>query len=266
MHLRFGGATKTGLHRKRNEDTYSFAPEERVAVVADGIGGRPRGDVASDVAAATIVGHVGEHPTEPAASEGPRKIPSRIEARLVAGIRLAHERIRRATEAGWGQGMGTTVVSAVCDDEHAWIAHVGDSRAYRIRDGSLCQLTEDHTMLEALRKIHALGDDVGPDTPLRHQLTRALGVDESVDVAVRREEAQPGDRLLLCSDGVPHALAPERIVEIVAAHEPDLLAAARALVAAAREAGEPDDTTAVLVAWDDAAEADTVETEALEAR
>ncbi|MEZ4267686.1 MAG: protein phosphatase 2C domain-containing protein [Myxococcota bacterium] len=258
MQVRYAGATKTGLHRKRNEDTFTIAPEQHVVVLADGIGGRPDGDVASEVAAQTIVGHILRADPDVQA-EGPRRTPSRIEALLVGGVREAHDRIKNASVAGWGQGMGTTVVTAICDADAAWVAHVGDSRAYLIRDGELQRLTEDHTLLAELRRRDVISDMVGEDSPMAHQLTRALGIQDDLEIDVVRHVPRPGDVLLLCSDGLPHAVSPERIVELVTTGGEDLLCAAQALVAAAIAAEEPDDTTVVLVAWDSDDEAETLE-------
>jgi serine/threonine protein phosphatase PrpC len=260
MQVRYAGATKTGLHRTRNEDTFTIAPEQHLVVLADGIGGRPDGDVASEVAAQTIVGHVGG--TGSAVQAGPRRTPSRVEALLVGGVRAAHDRIKGASVAGWGEGMGTTVVTAICDADFAWVAHVGDSRAYLVRGGRLLRLTDDHTLLAELRKRNVIADDVTENSPMAHQLTRALGIHDDLEIDALRLVPTAGDVLLLCSDGLPHAVPPQHIVELIDANRADLLRAAQALVASAVAQEEPDDTTVVLVTWDRDDEADTTEMQA----
>lgn len=258
MRVRYAGATKTGLHRRRNEDTFTIAPDQHLVVLADGIGGRPDGDVASEVAARAIVGHVsGPSTAEP---DGLRRTPSRVEALLVAGVRAAHDRIKVASVAKWGgDSMGTTVVTAICDANFASVAHVGDSRAYLIRGAEIQRLTDDHTLLAELRKRHILADDDAEESPMAHQLTRAVGIHDDLEIDALRLVPAAGDVLLLCSDGLPHRVSPERIVALIGAHRSDLLGAAQALVAAAIEAEEADDVTVVLVAWDDDHEAETVE-------
>jgi protein phosphatase len=178
---------------------------------------------------------------------------------LVAGIQLANGRIfataRRDREK---RGMGTTFVAALARDGFVAVAHVGDSRVYRYREGQLDQLTRDHSLLnECLRLGHILPEDAAA-FPLQHVITRALGTEESVEVDTRIDEVANGDVLLLCSDGLSGTVEPGEMAQIITNHR-DLRDAANQLISRANERGGPDNITCILVRWTDAtrANADT---------
>jgi protein phosphatase len=250
MRLAHAAMTEKGRARESNEDVYVEAPDDRLFLVADGMGGHAMGDVASRLAAHTIRDFLRDTsvPGDRIADTAFEKL---IERRLVEGIKAANDRIRERS-AAWRVGaMGTTVVAAVCYDDETLIAHVGDSRCYRIREGEIRQLTEDHTLRNALLRAmgYEPGDGAGPALPTRNVLTRALGAEADVQVDVCHDHPEPGDVYLLCSDGLFEALPDKRIREIVEDHREDLDGACRALVEAAMDEGEPDDVTALLIAY-----------------
>lgn len=250
MRIRYAGATHAGLARDHNEDVYMLDPAHRLFVVADGMGGREGGEIASRIAVTAIRDHfsrLAELERFPHLGEVPDPT---LEAALVEAIQRANERIRRFARAQGMGRMGTTIVGAVCRDDDTIIAHVGDSRCYRIRGGTIRQLTEDHSLVSVLRRSAVITADEADSHPMRHVVLRALGPDDDVEVDVTHEHPEPGDLFLLCSDGITDTLRPETVASIAEAHRRDLRHAAWALVRHACEAGGPDDMTAVLIGYD----------------
>ena len=223
MRLSSFAGTDVGRTRSGNEDSYFCG--RTVFAVADGLGGHQGGEVASAAAVAPLAALDGRELTDPAEA---------AEA-LTAAIREANAAIidQAAGDPGlWG--MGTTVTAAaLAGDRHLQLAHVGDSRAYLLRDGSLEQLTTDHTVVG----VH----------PERSILTRAVGLDPHIPVDTPDPlELAPGDQVLLCSDGLTEAVGDPRIAELLTTG-PDGDAACRALIDAANDAGGPDNITVVLI-------------------
>src|SRR5439155_15086133 len=179
--------TDAGRKRRRNEDAYICSPP--LFAIADGMGGAQAGELASKEAVEALrVGADNEDST-----------PQR---RVVALIQDANRRVYdRAAEDEAASGMGTTMTVALVVPGEVWIGHVGDSRAYRIRDGSLEQLTEDHSLVAELVRSGKLSPEEAEVHPQRSVITRALGTDPDVDVDTFEVEAEPGDLFLLCSDG-----------------------------------------------------------------
>ena len=151
--------------------------------------------------------------------------------------------------------MGTTVVLALVKGESGWIGHIGDSRAYRYREGRLSLLTDDHTLVNELTKSGQLSPEEAAHHPRRNVLTRALGTDRDVAVDVIGIDWRPGDRLLLCSDGLSSLVGQAQLEDVFAEPEAELEAQAERLVSLALEAGGDDNVTVVLVADDKAAQA-----------
>jgi protein phosphatase len=224
MRLRVGARTDVGRVRKGNED--SFKAEEPLFAVADGMGGHQGGEVASSLALETI-GKGG----------GP----------LEQMVREANEAVYRRAAGDPGlSGMGTTLTALRADGDVLRMAHVGDSRAYMLRDGRLQRLTKDHTVVQRLVDEGKLTAQEAEIHPQRSILTRALGVDESLQVDQGAIEPRPGDRLLLCSDGLTGMVDEERITRLLT-ENPDPQAAADTLVTAANDAGGQDNITAVVI-------------------
>jgi len=225
------GLTDAGRKRRRNEDSYVVDPP--LFVVADGMGGAQAGEVASRLAAAAFREfHDADH-LEP-------------KARLAAIVQEANRRIyERAQEDTHASGMGTTITAALLGDGSVAIGHVGDSRAYRIRDGRLEQLTEDHSLVAELVRSGRLTPEEAETHPQRSVITRVLGTDPDVDVDTFTLETAEGDVYLICSDGLTSMVPDEEILRLVA-EEPSIEQAARALVKAANRHGGEDNITVVL--------------------
>lgn len=237
MNFSFAGYTDVGRVRTRNEDALFQQPLRGVAAVADGMGGHAAGDVASRIAVDVLDDRTRELGPDPARA-------------LADAIRAAHDAILKAARADAElHGMGTTLtVLRVHPGEGCTIAHVGDSRAYRLRDGALEQLTRDQTWVQEQVEAGAISSENARNHPFSSILTGALGVeDQELEIQVLEPECRPGDTFLLCSDGLIAGLSDDRLLAILQEHSDDLDSAARALVDAANEAGGPDNITVALV-------------------
>jgi protein phosphatase len=236
-----------GRKRRHNEDSYVSAPP--VFAVADGMGGAQAGEVASALAA----GAVTDTAADPAATP---------EQRVVSLIKAANWRVHeRAASDASASGMGTTMTVAMLgDDGRVTIGHVGDSRAYRLRDDRLEQLTDDHSLVAELVRRGELTPEEAAVHPQRSVITRALGTEADVDVDVLSFEAEDGDLYLLCSDGLSTMVDADTIAEILRRNRRSLETATRALIKAANDRGGDDNITAILfaVADGDAGEAATL--------
>ena len=225
--FRVGARTDVGKVRSGNED--SFTAKEPLFAVADGMGGHRGGDVASKLALDTL------------------KKVTRGSSALPEVVKEANQAVfRKAAADRTLTGMGTTLTAVLAEGEHLKLAHVGDSRAYLVRDGELQQITKDHTLVERMVDEGRITREDAEIHPQRSILTRALGVDEDVQIDQATIEARPGDRLLLCSDGLTGMVGEDRILEILSQHD-DPQAASDALVDAANEAGGVDNVTAVVI-------------------
>jgi protein phosphatase len=220
--------TDIGHVREGNEDTYLVM--DPLFVIADGMGGHRGGEVASTLAVETM-----EH------------LFSLGEGTLAELVREANRAVfERSTLERAVAGMGTTLTAAVIEGDRVHLAHVGDSRAYLLRDGELRQLTEDHTLVHRMVLEGELTEAEAEVHPHRSILTRSIGVDGNVDVDEIDLDAKPGDRLLLCSDGLTGMLPDPRIAEILR-DEPDPNTAVERLIDEANEAGGVDNITALLI-------------------
>ena len=241
--IRSAGVTDTGRRRRRNEDAYVCEPP--VFAIADGMGGAQAGEVASRLAAAVLE----EARLETASAEA-------AEERVAELIREANRRVfQRSNEDAATSGMGTTMTVALVDDEDGTIAfgHVGDSRAYRVREGTLEQLTDDHSLVGELMRSGKLSAEEAETHPQRSVITRALGTEPDIDVDTFTIEAEAGDVFLLCSDGLTDMVSDREILALLQESR-DLQQAARALVEAANAGGGEDNITVVVFRVDDAPE------------
>jgi serine/threonine protein phosphatase PrpC len=222
--------TDTGRQRRDNED--SALARAPVFVVADGMGGAQAGEVASRIAIETF------EPGLPDAGSP--------EERLAQLVREANRRIyERSRTEHESAGMGTTLTAAYLDHGALAIAHVGDSRAYMLRDGVLRRLTQDHSLVDELVRRGKLTEAQAAEHPQRSIITRALGPEPEVEVDTWSYPAQAGDILLLCSDGLTSMISEDRVSEIMTSAE-TLDQAADKLIAEANEAGGRDNITVVL--------------------
>ncbi len=246
------GLSDVGLQREVNEDSFTILPEYRLFLVADGMGGHKAGDVASRMATHAIGSFFRE--TKAGADQtwpfhfDPHR--STEENRLITSIKLANRRIFDASVRHHEvQGMGTTLVGALFDRRQSrlFIAHVGDSRAYRFREGVLDQITEDHSLVnDYLAVMPHMSEEQKAELP-KNVITRALGMQESVDVDIGLEQPRSEDIYLLCSDGLSGMVSDERIREVLATGAEDLEVAVRELVDLANGAGGEDNITVVAI-------------------
>ena len=242
-----------GLRRPSNEDSYCVRPELGLFVVADGMGGHVAGEVASRVAVEAIAGFVGET----SASDPNRTWPFPMETgtsvqahRLRCAFRLANRRIadEMATTESL-RGMATTASALLVSDHQASVAHVGDSRVYRLRDGRLEQVTRDHSWVEEQVRAGVMTAIDARRHPWRNVVTRALSGGDDPEIDVTETALQPGDRWLLCSDGLFGVVGDERIQEVLTNGDP-LQAKCQRLVDEANRAGGPDNVTTLLLEVD----------------
>jgi serine/threonine protein phosphatase PrpC len=223
------GLSDTGRRRRHNEDAYVVQPP--VFAVADGMGGAQAGEIASRLAAESL-----RH--EPGDGSGVERVTAMIQA--------ANRRVYdSANEKSDLSGMGTTITVALVEDGLVSIGHVGDSRAYLIRDGALEQLTEDHSLVAELQRSGKLSAQEAEHHPQRSVITRALGTDPDVDVDTYTVEPRTGDLFLLCSDGLTTMVGDETILGVVELHRDNLDVAARELIARANRGGGEDNITVV---------------------
>jgi PPM family protein phosphatase len=220
--------TDTGRQRHANEDAY-FARAPMFAV-ADGMGGAQAGEVASKIATDAFDRELGSGPAE-----------TELRRMVEGANREIHELAQRDESVA---GMGTTLTAAVISGDEVALAHVGDSRAYRLRGARLERLTKDHSLVEELRSTGQLTDEQAEDHPQRSIITRALGPEERVRVDTLTVQARPGDIFLLCSDGLTTMVDEDRIAQILVGAT-SLDAAVRSLVDEANRAGGRDNITAV---------------------
>ena len=226
----YARASDTGRKRRHNEDSYVVQPP--LFAVADGMGGAQAGEVASKLAAGAL------EETDPGALSGPDK--------LVSLIQEANRRVyERASSDPTTSGMGTTMTVALVEGNGVTIGHVGDSRAYVVREGRLEQLTEDHSLVNELLKTGKLSREEADIHPQRSVITRAVGTDPDVDVDAFVVDASDGDIFLLCSDGLTDMVGDDDILETVERHRDDLDRATKALVSAANRGGGEDNITVI---------------------
>lgn len=241
MRLRLAGTTDVGRARQQNEDAFYLCRQEGLCVVADGMGGHNSGKVASNMAIEQIAAFY----ERTARSAKPSS--AKQSQRLVASVRTANREIFKASAtADELRGMGTTIVCARFGATGVWIAHVGDSRCYRIRNGKLKQVSEDHSLANEYVRAGILRLDEVPYFPYRHVITRAVGLSDDVDVDVRFHRTKPDDMYLLCSDGLSDLVDDPLILDTVQAADGDIDDACIQLVNTANEFGGHDNVTAVM--------------------
>lgn len=248
--LTWAVSSDPGLRRTSNEDSYSTRPDIGLFVVADGMGGHVAGEVASRLAVESIEAFIEEtagadknrtwpFPFEPALS---------LEAnRLKAAFRLANRRIAsRIADAQELRGMATTASAILLGATHACVGHVGDSRVYVLREGSLQQITHDHSWVEEQVRAGTLTPSAARQHPWRNVVTRALSGGDDPEVDVTEVTPEPGERYLLCSDGL-FAVATDDDIQAILARDEPLDAICQHLVDVANERGGPDNITTLVL-------------------
>lgn len=238
--FRYTAAAVSDRGRKRpsNEDAYGFSIEAGVYLVCDGMGGAAAGEVASTIAVDEVL----------------RLLTHRDEAKDAQLPDAAQSAICEANEAIFTRaqrnhrlnGMGTTLVALATREQQVWVLNVGDSRCYRLRKGTLEQLSRDHSLVEEQVRLGRMTPREALHSPLKNVITRALGTQSHVTPDVFEFEAEPGDLFLLCSDGLTREL-PDSIIQDLLSRDLPLEAQSTQLVEAAKKAGGHDNITCLLV-------------------
>jgi protein phosphatase len=243
------GLTDVGRKRKHNEDAFASDVNEGLFIVADGMGGHAAGEVASKITVETIGEFIAATRQKEEAT-WPFKYNHELDFnsnRLAVAIEKANERVMAAVAAQpWLKGMGTTVVAGLLNEKILSLAHVGDSRAYLLRDGQLSRLTDDHSWVHEQVTAGILTEEEAKTHPLKNVVTRALGGGPSVSPDLQELVFSPGDRYLFCSDGLTTMVGDEEILDTAAAVE-DPQALCQKLVDMANEKGGVDNITVVVV-------------------
>ena len=243
------GLTDTGSVRDNNEDTIGSNTDVGLAVLADGMGGHRGGEVASAITVSTILEELGKKLKQIKSGEADEKTGYSLESIAV------HEAVREANtnvfnssnENSQYKGMGTTVVVLLFYDNRFTVAHVGDSRLYRLRDGELEQITRDHSLMQELIDRGFYTPEQARKSLNKNLVTRAVGIEETVQVDVLEDVAQANDIYLLCSDGVTDMIDDDVIKKTILDNSEDLEKAASELIRESNEAGGKDNISAMLV-------------------
>jgi protein phosphatase len=238
--LEAAALTHVGLVRTGNEDAYGQCLDAGVFAVCDGMGGAAGGEVASRIAVDTLI----ERLCSVTSTEDRRKA---LEESIDAANRLVYA---RAISNDSLRGMGTTLVAVTVQNDHALIGHVGDSRCYLFRKGKLVRETNDHSLVDEQVRLGHMTQEDADRSPLRNVITRAIGTQRSVEAEIADVALEPGDMLLLCSDGLTREVSEVRITEILSgssAGSESVHRLCQQLIDAANAAGSHDNVTAVLI-------------------
>jgi protein phosphatase len=250
MKIEIAARTDLGRVRERNEDAFLVLPEQRLALVCDGMGGHRAGEVASRGAVTTIKELA--NPTHRERLTGlffsiDQKLPPAVR-QLVSSLRVANRRIYNAAQGDLSlRGMGTTVVAALCDSGGCAIGHVGDSRAYLFRGGVIHRLTSDHSWLAELIAAGELTVADEHSFAERNVITRSLGTRPVVKIDLRWDPVEKDDLILLCSDGLSGHLKDPELLKVITAKKKKLEAVVEQLIKKANEAGGEDNITCALI-------------------
>lgn len=243
------GLTDIGLVRKLNQDAFSLDNTLQLWVLADGMGGHAGGEVASQIAVDTIPDVVRTHLST---ETSPYLQPDKLESLLGQALESANQTIRKKAEENERlKGMGTTIVVVAITrsptGHQASVAHAGDSRAYLFRQGTLSLWTKDHTLMEERLALNLITPEQVRTHPLRHVLTKALGIEPQAQPTIQTYSLNPSDLILLCSDGLTKMLTDQEIQALVGQEAPHAEAICRTLVATANQLGGEDNTTVVII-------------------
>jgi PPM family protein phosphatase len=251
LRIEVAGETNVGMKRNHNEDNFSIIEESGLYIVADGMGGHASGEVASKMAVDSMREFFVATSSDPERTWPYKMDRSKgyEENRLITGIKLANLRIYESAQRDSRQrGMGTTIVTIFAVEDGVYTAHVGDSRVYRLREGKIEQLTEDHSLLNDYIKMKRLTPEEIANFPHKNVIVRALGMKDTVKVDTHFEQPKANDTYLLCSDGLSGPVSDPDILEIITS-APDIKVAATRLIERANANGGPDNITVVLARW-----------------
>jgi protein phosphatase len=237
MKRQFAGATDTGCIRSANQDSYYIDPDGRFFVVADGMGGHAGGEVASKIAVDTI-----------------RDCLESMWEEDVDPQRLMEDAIFKANQAIMvdqsanpvRSDMGTTIVLLIFREEQPWFCHIGDSRLYKLHGAKLEQISDDHTWIARAIQTGVVNADEAKSHPWRHMLLQCLGREDVKSISAKEIEWQPGDRFLICSDGLTEELSDDRIAHHLKSIR-NCQQSAQALIESAKQRGGRDNITVIIV-------------------
>ena len=240
--ITYAGTTHTGRVREKNEDNWAAKPKQGLYVVSDGMGGQFAGQLASRIVVGTLPALLGRSMSQVHDLSAPE-----ASDRLRSALRELSDQMRQQSVGEPGlEGMGATVVLALVRDSRALIGHMGDSRAYLLRDGRLRQLTKDHSIVQLLIDSGDIHPEQAAGHPARGQLSRYVGMDGEPLPEAQHLELQGGDRLLLCTDGLHGMLSDGELQCILeSAVQPDQ--ACERLIDRANDAGGKDNITAIVM-------------------
>jgi protein phosphatase len=252
MKIAVAGQTHVGMKRNHNEDNLLLLPEERLFVVADGMGGHSSGEVASKIAVEEVAEFF-RMTSQDLEITWPYKMEKQRnydENRLATGVKLANMRIfEKASAETKYKGMGTTIVTVFfAKDSEVIVGHVGDSRVYFFRENTLRMVTEDHSLLNDYLKAKKLTPEEIEAFPHKNVIVRALGMKDTVNVDINKVEPKDGDIFLLCSDGLS-GMVTDKQMEQILQQQPDLEKACAQLIDAANANGGNDNVTCVLAQY-----------------
>ena len=247
------GATDVGRRRKLNEDNFLVDHQSRLFAVCDGMGGHNAGEVASKMAIETIAAFIQKSDGDEKDITWPYGLETELSFegnRLKTALRLANKRVFKAADNREDYtGMGTTAVAALANGNVLTIGSAGDSRCYLVRGGTLTQLTRDDSWVSAAWAEGILTPEEIERHPLKNVITKAVGAKDNIDIDIVENRLEPGDIVLLCSDGLHGMLHDDQILALLDPAPESLEDAARGLVNAANEAGGKDNVSVVLLRY-----------------
>ena len=247
--IQFHGQTDTGSVRDHNEDAIAYNDDIALAVLADGMGGHRGGEMASAITVSTVLDVITKKIKSIEVENTDNDTVYSAESQIIhEAISLANKNVRDSSEAhAQYQGMGTTVVVTLFYDNRFTVAHVGDSRLYRLRDGELEQLTRDHSLMQELIDRDYYTPEQAKNSLNKNLITRAIGIDSKVEIDIQEDVAMVNDIYLLCSDGVTDMIEDELIKSTMIENSQNLEKAASEIIRLANEHGGKDNISAILV-------------------
>ncbi|MBW2304728.1 MAG: Stp1/IreP family PP2C-type Ser/Thr phosphatase [Deltaproteobacteria bacterium] len=252
MNYEYFALSETGKVRSHNEDCYLCSRELGLFLVADGMGGHAGGETASRLAVSCIEEYVIRSRRESAPQEPENQMgwtPEQV--RLFSAVSLANRRILETADVQPEiKGMGTTLTGVLFEEDHFAVVNVGDSRLYRIREGRIEQLTEDHTLVGEWARMGRMNPQEARKHPQRHILTSVLGIERHPRIDISKTALEPGDLYLICSDGLHGMIDDREILETIEKkREVSLSEVGSSLVSKANRAGGSDNITVLLLAF-----------------
>ena len=244
--MRAAGLTDIGKVRSINQDSFHLLEDKQVYIVADGMGGHAAGDQASRIAVKTIAEILSNYDFSQDDVEDETESGMSVEELIRYALQEANEQILLASLSNQHlQGMGTTAIVAVENKGSLFVGHIGDSRTYLTRESQISQITEDHSVVQQLVKAGAISEEEAQVHPYKNVITRCLGMQANVEPDTLELVLQPGDKVLMCSDGLSNMVSDKQMEEMVNQNTPE--EACQKLVDLANENGGTDNITVVLL-------------------